>query len=174
MHGLGGIAGSLCAPGCIQDGGKGGAGMASELEKLKAMQMFKTKAQLAKIACQNAAMGMCQGLGKGKGATGGEGLGSGGSNPITETETASVAERSPVQTLEGTIIARQLFEGGLLTTGESTAEVREAVLAQQRDAEQAIVDEEVPRRYHNLLRHYFGQLEQLTEPSDEDDTESSG
>ena len=155
-------------------GGKGGAGMASELEKLKAMQMFKTKAQLAKIACQNAAMGMCQGLGKGRGATGGDGLGSGGSNPITETETASVAERSPVQTLEGTIIARQLFEGGLLTTGESTAEVREAVLAQQRDAEQAIVDEEVPRRYHNLLRHYFGQLEKLTEPSDEDDTEGSG
>ena len=26
MRDLGGIAGSLCAPGCIQDGGKGGAG----------------------------------------------------------------------------------------------------------------------------------------------------
>jgi len=95
-------------------------------------------------------------------------------NATLETETASVAERSPVQTLEGTIIARQLFEGGLLTTGESTAEVRERVLAQQRDAEQAIVDEEVPRRYHDLLRHYFGQLEQLTEPSDADDTDTSG
>lgn len=155
-------------------GGKGGAGMESELAKLKAMQMFKTKAQMAKIACQNAAMGMCQGgQGNGKGATGGDGKGSGGSNPTKVTETASVAKRSPVQTLEGTIIARQLFEGGLLTTGESTAEVRDTVLAQQRDAEQAIVDEEVPRRYHDLLRHYFGQLEQLTETSDEDDTESS-
>ena len=161
--------------GCKQcAGGKGGAGMESELEKLKAMQMFKTKAQIAKIACQNAAAGMCSGAGKGSGTTGGEGNGNGGSNATLETETASVAERSPVQTLEGTIIARQLFEGGLLTTGESTAEVRERVLAQQRDAEQAIVDEEVPRRYHDLLRHYFGQLEQLTEPSDADDTDTSG
>jgi hypothetical protein len=147
--------------------------MASELAKLQAMQMFKTQAQIAKMACQNAAMGMCQGQGKGSGSTGGQGQGNGGPNPIKETETTSVAERSPVQTLEGTIIARQLFEGGLLTTGESTAAVRDTVLAQQRDAEQAIVDEEVPRRYHDLLRHYFGHLEQLTEPSDEDDTDSS-
>lgn len=154
--------------GCKQcAGGKGSSGILNELAKLKAMQMFKKKAQMAKTACQSAAMGMC------KGATGREGLGDGGANPIKETETTSVAERSPVQTLEGTIIARQLFEGGLLTTGESTAEVRETVLAQQRDAEQAIVDEEVPRRYHELLRHYFGQLEKLTEPSDEDDTEGS-
>ena len=109
----------------------------------------------------------------GSGLTGGEGLGDGGNNPLKETETGSVAERSPVQTLEGTIIARQLFEGGLLTAGDSTAEVRETVLAQQRDAEQAIIDEEVPRKYHDLLRHYFGQLEELTEPSNEDDTESS-
>ena len=91
----------------------------------------------------------------------------------SEVDTTAVAQRSPVQTLEGTIIAKQLFEGGLLTSSESTVTVRETVLAQQRDAEQAIVDEEVPRRYHELLRHYFGQLEELTEPSNEDDTESS-
>ncbi len=155
--------------------GKNGKGMASELEKLKAMQMFKSKAQMAKSMCQNAAKGMCNGGGRSgsKGGTGGKGLGNGGNNATAETETASVAKRSPVQTLEGTIIARQLFEGGLLTAGESTAEVRETVLAQQRDAEQAIVDEEVPRKYHELLRHYFGQLEELTEPSNEDDTEST-
>lgn len=155
--------------------GKNSQGMPSELEKLSAMQMFKTKAQLAKQACQNAAQGMCKGGSKasrGNGQTGGVGLGNGGSNPAKETETTSVAQRSPVETLEGTIIARQLFEGGLLTTGESTSSIRETVLAQQRDAEQAIVDEEVPRRYHELLRHYFGQLEELTEPSNEDDTES--
>jgi len=154
--------------------GKNSNGMPSELDKLNAMQMFKTKAQLAKLACQNAAQGMCNGSNPiaGTGKTGGKGQGNGGSNTTKETETASVAERSPVETLEGTIIAKQLFEGGLLTTGESTTSIRETVLAQQRDAEQAIVDEEVPRRYHELLRHYFGQLEELTEPSFEDDTES--
>jgi hypothetical protein len=154
--------------------GKSGAGMVDELEKLKAMQLFKTEAEIAKSMCQNAAQGMCKGgSGTGSGSTGGKGQGNGGSNLTKETETSSVAQRSPVQTLEGIIIARQLFEGGLLTTGESTAAVRETVLAQQRDAEQAIIDEEVPRRYHELLRHYFGQLEELTEPSNEGDTESS-
>ncbi len=160
--------------GCKQcASGKNGGEMASEMERLQAMQMFKTQAELAKLACQNAAQGMCSSPNDNSNpGTGGQGMGNGGSNPLKETETTTVAERSPVQTLEGTIIAKQLFEGGMLTSGESNAEVRETVLAQQRDAEQAIVDEEVPRRYHELLRYYFGQLEELTEPSNEDDTES--
>jgi hypothetical protein len=153
--------------------GKPSDGMENELAKLNAMKMFKTEAEMAKNACQNAAQGMCTGSGSGKEGTGGSGEGNGGQNPLQETETTSIAQKSPVQTLEGTIIARQLFEGGLLTTRESTATVRETVLAQKRDSEQAIVDEEVPRRYHDLLRHYFGQLEELTEPSDEDDAEDS-
>ena len=84
-----------------------------------------------------------------------------------------VAKRTPVNTLEGSIIAKQLFEGGMLTAGESTSAVKETVLTQKREAEQAIMDEEVPRKYHELLRHYFGQLEELTEPSQHDDTENS-
>ena len=107
------------------------------------------------------------------GQTGGSGMGNGGSNPIEKTDTTMVAERTPVSTLEGTIIAKQLFEGGMLTAGESTSAVKETVLTQKRQAEQAITDEQVPRKYHNVLRHYFGQLEELTEPSEHDDTENS-
>ena len=88
-------------------------------------------------------------------------------------ETSNVAYRSPVHSIDGTIIARQLFEVGLLTTSESIAAVRETVLTERRSVEQAITDEEVPRKYHDLLRHYFGQLEELTEPSVEETTESS-
>lgn len=160
--------------GCKQcASGNAGEGMENEMSRLAAMQMFKKQAELAKLACQNAAQGMCNSTGNAPNpGTGGQGMGSGGSNLLQETETTTVSERSPVQTLDGTIIAKQLFEGGMLTSGDSNAEVRETVLAQQRDAEQAIVDEEVPRRYHDLLRYYFGQLEELTEPSSEDDTES--
>ena len=150
-------------------GGKPGEGMASELEKLQAMKMFQKQAKMAASACQNAAQSMCSGAnGTNKGGTGGEGAGNGGNNPLKETETTTVAKKTPVQTLEGTIIARQLFKGGLLTTNDSNATVRETVLSQKRDSEQAIIDEEVPRKYHELLRHYFGQLEELTEPSDDD------
>ena len=54
-------------------GGKSGEGMASELERLEAMKMFQTKAELAKLACQNAALGMCDKPGTSKGGTGGKG-----------------------------------------------------------------------------------------------------
>ncbi len=152
--------------GCKQcASGKPGTLAASELEKMQAMQQFMTKAELAKTACKKA--GACMGQ------TGGSGMGNGGSNPIEKTDTTMVAERTPVSTLEGTIIAKQLFEGGMLTAGESTSAVKETVLTQKRQAEQAITDEQVPRKYHNVLRHYFGQLEELTEPSEHDDTENS-
>jgi len=152
--------------GCKQcASGKEGTLAASEFEKMQAMQQFMTKAQMAKNACKKA--GSCMGQ------TGGQGQGNGGSNPIEETETTMVAERTPVSTLDGTIIAKQLFEGGMLTTGESTSVVKETVLTQSRETEQAITDEEVPRKYHDLLRHYFGQLEELTEPSGNEDTENS-
>ncbi len=152
--------------GCKQcASGKQGTGAASELEKMSAMQQFMTKAELAKNVCKKA--GSCMGV------TGGIGQGNGGSNPVEKTDTTMVAKRTPVNTLEGSIIAKQLFEGGMLTAGESTSAVKETVLTQKREAEQAIMDEEVPRKYHELLRHYFGQLEELTEPSQHDDTENS-
>ena len=151
---------------CAQ--GDGAQAMGSELEKMEAMQTFLTDAEIAKMACQSACRGMCPG----EGTTGGAGMGNGGSNPIEKTDTTSIAQRSPVNTVEGTIIARQLFEGGLLTSSESTAVLRETVLTEKRDIEQAIADEEVPRKYHDLLRHYFGQLEELTETSRHDADQS--
>gem|GEM_PF-1882686 len=149
------------------------AEMAAATEQLDAMKMFMTKAEAAKSQCQQAYSGMCNKPGSGIGfGTGGKGKGSGGKNSMTETETTRVANRSPVHTVEGSIIARQLFEGGLVTSGETSAAVRETVLSQQRSAQQAIAQEEVPRQYHDLLRHYFGRLEKLSNSSDEGDAVS--
>ena len=148
------------------------ASMAAAAEQLEAMKMFMTKAEAAKSQCQNAGRGMCRNPGNSRGGTGGQGQGNGGKNNITETETTQVANRSPVHTVEGSIIARQLFEGGLVAAGESNATVRETVLTQQRSAQEAIAQEEVPRQYHELLRHYFGRLEKLTQSSDVDDAVS--
>ncbi|MBT4584612.1 MAG: hypothetical protein HOC93_05980, partial [Phycisphaerae bacterium] len=69
-------------------------------------------------------------------------------------------------------IARQLFEGGMVTSGETNATVRETVLSGQRSAQEAIAQEEVPRQYHDLLRHYFGRLEKIAESSGENDAVS--
>ncbi len=133
-----------------------------ELSKLSELQMFKTEAELSKSQCQGAGAGMCSKPGAGNG-TGGQGQGNGGANNIEETDFATVAKRAPVKSEDGPIIATQLFNGGLLTAGESSAELRETVLKARDEAEQAITEEQVPRKYHDLLRHYFGQLEKLTE-----------
>lgn len=149
------------------------ASMAEAAEQLEAMKMFVTKAEAAKSQCQKAGSRMCNNPANSVGAgTGGTGKGNGGKNNMTETETTQVANRSPVHTVEGSIIARQLFEGGLVTSGETNARVRETVLSQQRSAQEAIAQEEVPRQYHDLLRHYFGRLEKLANTSDEVDAVS--
>ena len=134
----------------------------SELGKLSELQKFKTEAELSKSKCQGAGAGMCSKPVAGMG-TGRQGQGDGGANNIEETEFATVAERAPVNSESGPIMATQLFNGGLLTAGESIAELRETVLIAREEAEQAITEEQVPRKYHDLLRHYFGQLEKLTE-----------
>ena len=60
----------------------------------------------------------------------------------------------------------------MVTSGETNATVRETVLSGQRSAQEAIAQEEVPRQYHDLLRHYFGTLEKIAESSDENDADS--
>ncbi|MDP7008679.1 MAG: hypothetical protein QGI78_03815 [Phycisphaerales bacterium] len=147
--------------------------MAEAADQLQAMKMFMAKAEAAKSQCQKAGSLMCNKPGNGVGqGTGGSGRGSGGKNTSIETETSHVASRSPVHTVEGSIIARQLFEGGLITAGETSSSVRETVLTHKRSAQEAIAQEEVPRQYHDVLRHYFGQLEQLTESSNADNESS--
>jgi len=158
---------------CKKCAGGNPSEFASMAKQLEAMKMFMTKAEAAKSQCQKAGMGMGNKPGNGMGAgTGGNGRGSGGKNNIEETETTQVANRSPVHTVEGSIIARQLFEGGLVTAGETNAAVRETVLLGQRGAQEAIAQEEVPRQYHDLLRHYFGRLEKIADSSDENDAVS--
>lgn len=152
-------------------GGKSGA-MEGELSDLEALKMFMEDAKAVKKACKSAVAGMCSGSSDGGGpGHGGQGTGEGRRASFEQTDTATETQRSPVTTLEGTIIARQLFDAGVVAVGESQSEARDAILSERRDTEEAIAEEEVPRRYHELLRHYFGRLESLARrsPNDADD-----
>ncbi len=152
-------------------GGKSGA-MKGELSELEALKMFMEDAKAMKKACKSAVASMCSGDGNVIGpGHGGQGAGEGRRASFEETDTATETQRSPVTTLEGTIIARQLFDAGVVAVGESQSEAREAILSERRETEEAIAEEEVPRRYHELLRHYFGRLESLAmrSPNDADD-----
>ena len=147
--------------------------MSSMVQQMQALEMFKTNAEIAKQACQNAGARMCSKPGFGSGLTGGAGLGNGGTSQLEETSFSTVVERSPIYSGEGSIIAKQLFNGGLLTSNESVSQIRKTVLAEGQSAERAIIEEEVPKRYHDLLRYYFGQLEKMTENSPDEDSKTA-
>jgi len=57
----------------------------------------------------------------------------------------------------GTIIGQMLVDGPQMR-GQATAEAREAVNAAQRDAQDAIDRDEVPRQYHGAVQQYFLRL----------------
>lgn len=169
------IAASACkkmGDACKQCAGGKPGDLSRQLSDLEAARMFLDEAALAKAACQSACAGMRPGgTGEG-GGHGGSGTGTGNKAAFEQTATSTVSHRSPVDTVDGAIIARQLFQSGVAPIGEAQADVREAVLNERQAVEDAIADDEVPRRYHDLLRHYFGRLERLSESAADDEDDS--
>ncbi|MHC4948818.1 MAG: hypothetical protein ACYTG1_11235 [Planctomycetota bacterium] len=144
--------------------GEGAQAMAGQLDALEQMQMLLMEAEAAAGACQ----GQCQGLGQGLamkpgGAFGQRGQGAGGKAPIapTPTRTKLVKEKTKLDPT-GEIIARQLFEGPQVR-GESKAALREVAAAVREGYDEALNEEQLPRRYHDPQLHYFGELQKLTE-----------
>ena len=157
---------------CRQCAGGDSGSLSGQLSDLEAAAMFLDEAALAKAACQSACASMRPG-GAGEGlGHGGSGTGFGNKASFEQTETSTISHRSPVDTVDGAIIARQLFQSGVAPIGETQAGVRDAVLNERQAVEDAIADDEVPRRYHDLLRHYFGRLERLSESAADDADDS--
>jgi hypothetical protein len=61
----------------------------------------------------------------------------------------------------GTIIGQMLVNGPQMR-GEATTEAVEAVTAAQRDAQDAVERDEVPRQYHAAVQRYFERLAGLS------------
>jgi len=71
--------------------------------------------------------------------------------------------KAPSKAQGGTIIGQMLVDGPQMR-GQATAEEREAVNAAQRDAQDAIDRDRVPRQYHGAVQKYFEQLAGLVRP----------
>ena len=83
-------------------------------------------------------------------------------------------ESSPIGA--GEIIARMAVEGEPIT-GEAKSKLKEVIAAAAEGYDDAIREREVPRRYHEPFKHYFGTLAPLVEslPTESDDpTATSG
>lgn len=145
--------------------GKGAQGQQQAGQMLGDMEALQQLLQQAKLA-QGQCQGQCQGLGQGLamkpgGAFGGRGQGAGGKAPIAPTPTGTKETKADVNTVEGDIIAKTLFEGQQVR-GESKAKLVAVVEQARQGFDEGQQDEATHRKYQEAQQHYFGELEKLT------------
>ncbi len=163
--------------------GANGAGMSGqELENLAAQlnaldgiqqQMKLSEATLKQIyaAMSQLGEGMCQGQGgqspwkegesKGRGhGSGGPGQGQGGRDSETAGQTGTTSTRVQGPSGQGPAVASWFVKGSQVK-GEAKREFGQAVSAGSSAAQEAISDNQIPRKYEEAVKKYFGQLEQI-------------
>jgi hypothetical protein len=136
-----------------------------QLGDMEALQQLLQEARAAQGQCQ----GQCQGLGQGMamgqpnqgGAFGNRGQGRGGKAPIAPTPTGTKDQKADVNTVEGDIIAKQLFDGEQIR-GESKAKLVQALEQAREGFDEGLAEEQLHRKYQEAQKHYFGELEKLT------------
>ncbi len=154
--------------------------------QLNQMQNAQQQMQQAMSQCQgmgqNQGQGMGQNPGQGQGSNSGQNQtgnpntqnnsvggrmgGSGGNNQVlgVERQTApySTSTEQDIQQGQGRVIA-SWQENGQMVAGEATVEFDKTMTEARNDAERAITDDRVPRRYHNAVKDYFQQMPTLDE-----------
>jgi hypothetical protein len=109
------------------------------------------------------------------GAFGRRGQGAGGKAPISPTPTGQKIVRAPSKTGQGDIIARQFIDGPNIV-GESSAKLRQVSVAVSEGYDEAQAEEQIPPKYVEAHKHYFGELKKRVEAVertvDEDDQPS--
>lgn len=151
--------------------GQAAGQMAGQLGEMEQLQQLLQQAQ----AAMNQSMSQCQGIGQGlnmdqamqqwsmkQGNQGNWGRAAGGRSEYARTPTATKMEQGKVQTVDGDIIAKQLFEGQQIR-GESKAKLLAAVEAAREGIDEAQNEEHLPRIYQDAQKHYFGEIEKLTQ-----------
>lgn len=152
--------------------GQAGQEMAGQLSDLEQLQQLLREARAAASACRGQCQGLGMGLGlqqlaQGSGAFGNRGQGAGGRAPIAPTPTGTREVKAPVNTVEGDIIAKQLFQGQQIR-GESKAKLVEVIHEASKGVDEAQAEERRHRKYDEAIKHYFGELEKLTESLEAD------
>ena len=173
--GCAGLAGAIAACG----NGAGGLdvdGLAQAMEQLDQFeaiqqQLMLTEASLAEIAYAIGCLGegMVQGLGYqgqyttiNSGGGHGDGIGTspGYSYTIEELEKSkTIKTRAKSKVDEGPIVASWYFHDSQVK-GEAKREFTEVIQAGRDTAAEAISENEIPRKYEDAIKKYFGGLEQ--------------
>ena len=150
------------------------AGLMEQLDDIESLkqQLMLTQATLDEIARAIGCLGdgMCEGPGgygpfaKGfsngmGGGTGGPGTGYGPRKTDDSGQTGTKRVRTTNKPGQGPVIASWYFKESQIK-GEATRDLTEVVQAARDGAAEAISENEIPRRYEDAIKTYFGQLEQ--------------
>ena len=152
----------------VQQGQLGQLGsLGNQLSQLEAMQQLMMQAQAAAGACRGQFGQLGQGLNMQQalqqwlksqgGAFGQRGQGAGGRAPIMPTPSRTSPDKAPSKTVPGDIIARQFIEGPQFV-GESKGQLRQVAAAIEEGYDEALGEDQLPRKYHEPHKHYFGEL----------------
>lgn len=160
-------------------GGAGGlagdqlSAVTDQLDELEALQqqLKLTQAALDQIglASQCLGQGMCQGLGgqcpfkEGPGGrvgsgTGGPGIGIGPRGYDDSGQTSTKTTKVQNKPGQGPVIASWYFKGTQVR-GEARRDFAEVVKAGRDSASEAVTEHEIPRKYAESVKGYFGHLE---------------
>jgi hypothetical protein len=145
--------------------------LSNELESAKQQAML-SQAQLDEIerAMSCLGQGMCKGPGcqepfseglaeKSGSGTGRPGRGFGPRNSDTEGQTSNKPTRVENQSKEGPAIASWYFKGTQVK-GTATKNLTEVIQAGRDSAAEAINENQIPKKYEEPVKKYFGQLEE--------------
>lgn len=146
-------------------------GQLSELENLQ-QQVKLSQATLDEIerAVASLGEGLCEGIG-GQGAfmegysekfgsgTGGPGRGFGPRGSDEQGDTSTTSTKARGQTQQGPVIASWYFKGSSVK-GEAKRDFASVIQSARDGAAEAINENQVPKKYEEAVKKYFGQLEQ--------------
>jgi len=150
------------------------ANLTEQLDELEALQqqLMLTQAALDEIgrACACLGKGMGQGLGgqgpfrkgagKGYGSgTGGPGMGYGPRATDDNGETSTKKTKLQTKPKQGPVIAGWYFKDSQVK-GEAKRDFSEVIQAARDSAAEAINENQIPRKYEEAVKNYFGQLEE--------------
>lgn len=134
----------------------------SKLEQIKEMlQQAKSSSSMCRSQCRKLGRGLSRSDSSNKPGGGKEGKG-GSEMDVEETETSLTMEQAGDEADGGRVIGEQQVEGPLVT-GESNASFEEIITRSAEGFDDAFNEARLPRKYHELIKHYFGDADEVTD-----------
>ncbi|MEE3002681.1 MAG: hypothetical protein VX908_08320 [Planctomycetota bacterium] len=139
--------------------GSFGKEMGNQLSELEQAQEMLKQARAAQSACRSSCQSLGRGLPSSMGRMGNLG---GGSMDVAEDETGTTARQESNGSTGGPVIGQMETEGPL-RTGQSSKSFEDIMSRSAEGFDEAFSDAQLPRKYHELIKHYFGNAGEVTD-----------